>query len=106
MPSYKSPAPDKCLDEGSGASGLILGFPESVEAPKDASENGLGEAGDLALFDILFFCVIFLILFLVQRRQSSWSHQRRLSNTDSAAYLRSIYQTFIRKNTDYVIGIT
>ena len=33
---------DKCLDEGSGASGLILGFPESVEAPKDASENGLG----------------------------------------------------------------
>ena len=71
MPSYKSPAPDKCLDKGSGASGLILGFPESVEAPKDASENGLSQiAGDLALFDILFFCVIFLILVLVQRRQS------------------------------------
>ena len=44
MPSYKSPAPDKCLDEGSGASGLILGFPESVEAPKDASESGLSHS--------------------------------------------------------------
>ena len=51
---------DKCLDEGSGASGLILGFPESVEAPKDASENGLSQiAGDLALFDILFFMLYF-----------------------------------------------
>ena len=44
IPLHMSPAPDKCLDEGSGASGLILGFPESVEAPKDASENGFGEA--------------------------------------------------------------
>ena len=89
----------KCLDEISGASGLILGFPESVEAPKDASENGLSQiAGDLALFDILFLCLV-----LVQRRQSSWSHQRRLSNTNSAAYLRSIHQTFIHKNTYYVI---
>ena len=28
-----SPAPDKPLDEGFGASRLILGFPDSVEAP-------------------------------------------------------------------------
>ena len=55
MPSYKSPAPDKCLDEGSGASGLILGFPESVEAPKDASENGLGEARLQAISRYLIF---------------------------------------------------
>ena len=73
-----SPAPDKPQDEGSGPFRLILGFPESVEAPKDASENGLGEARLLAISLYFIFCiflcyfVISLILFSVQRRTSGW----------------------------------
>ena len=73
-----SPAPDKPQDEGSGPFRLILGFPESVEAPKDASENGLGEARLLAISLYFIFCiflcyfVISLILSSVQRRTSGW----------------------------------
>ena len=55
IPFDMSPAPDRCLDEGSGASGLILGFPESVEAPKEASENGLVEARLQAISRYLIF---------------------------------------------------
>ena len=58
---------------------------------KDASQNGQGEVrleaiGSHAIILLYFsFCC-----YLVQRRQTSWEDQRRLSNTNSAAYLTGI----------------
>ena len=59
-----SPAPDKPQDEGSGPFRLILGFPESVEAPKDASEKGQGEARFEAISRNFIFCFVTLFCYI------------------------------------------
>ena len=58
IPYHMSPVSDETLDEGSGASRLILVIPESGEAPKDASQNGQREfrLEAIGYHTILYFC--------------------------------------------------
>merc|ERR1712074_12677 len=59
-----SPNPYEALDYGSGVSRLIRVFPESGEAPKDASEKGQGEARFEAISRNFIFFVVTLFCYI------------------------------------------
>ena len=95
IPCRMSPNPDEPLDWGSGGSRLILGFPESGEAPKGASEKGQGEARFEAIsrYFIFFFVTLFCHIshfVLSTAPPVKVTTSKTNLNTDSAAYLGSI----------------